>query len=137
MNFRPRAKNKPELNLIPLIDVLIVLLIFLVLTTTFSHETALHIHLPEASNHEQDKGNGIELVIDADGHYIVNGRTVLSDDVDSIKQALLDAAGQDKDPLVTINADKSTRHQAVISALDAAGQLGFVHVTFAIKSADK
>ena len=134
MNFRPRAKSRPELNLIPLIDVLIVLLIFLVLTTTFSHEAALHIHLPEASNHEEDKDKGIELVIDADGHYIVNGHIVLNNDVDSIKQALLEAAAGNRDPLVTINADKSTRHQAVISALDAAGQLGFVHVTFAIKA---
>jgi biopolymer transport protein ExbD len=137
MNFRPRGKSRPELNLIPLIDVLIVLLIFLVLTTTFSHEAALHIHLPEASDHAQDKDNGIELVIDGEGHYTINGHFVLSNDEESIKKALLEAAGQNKDPLVTISADKSTRHQSVISALDAAGQLGFVHVTFATKSADK
>ena len=137
MNFRPHNKAKPELNLIPLIDVLIVLLIFLVLTTTFSHEAALHIHLPEASMHEQDKSKGIELVIDAEGNYTINGQHVFNANEGSIKKALLEAAGNDKDPLVTINADKATRHQAVISALDAAGQLGFVHVTFAIKSADK
>ena len=134
MNFRNRGKNKPELNLIPLIDVLIVLLIFLVLTTTFSHEAALHIHLPEASDHEQDKSSGIELVIDAQGHYSVNGLQVANDDTESVKKALLAAAGDNKDPLVTINADKTVQHQSVINALDAAGQLGFVHVTFAIKA---
>ena len=87
--------------------------------------------------HEQDKSKGIELVIDAEGNYAINGQHVFNADENSIKKALLEAAGNDKDPLVTINADKATRHQAVISALDAAGQLGFVHVTFAIKSADK
>jgi biopolymer transport protein ExbD len=136
MNFRPRGRAKPELNLIPLIDVLIVLLIFLVLTTTFSHEAALHIHLPEASDHAQDKDTGIELAIDAEGHYTINGHLVFNNDVESIKKALLEAAAGNKDPLVTISADKSTRHQSVISALDAAGQLGFVHVTFATKAVE-
>ena len=136
MNFRPRGRAKPELNLIPLIDVLIVLLIFLVLTTTFSHEAALHIHLPESSDHPQGKDNGIELVIDAEGHYTINGHLVFNNDVESIKKALLEAAAGNKDPLVTISADKSTQHQSVISALDAAGQLGFVHVTFATKAAE-
>ena len=135
MNFRPRGKVRPELNLIPMIDVLIVLLIFLVLTTTFSHEAALHIHLPEASGQASDKEAGIEWVIDAEGHYEINGHTVDNNNVESIKRALVDAAGQNKDPVVTIRADKSTRHQYVIDALDAAGQLGFVHVTFATQAA--
>jgi biopolymer transport protein ExbD len=137
MNFRPRGRAKPELNLIPLIDVLIVLLIFLVLTTTFSHEAALHIHLPQASDQPQDKDNGIELAIDAEGNYSVNGHPASGNNaVDSLKQALLQAAAGNKDPLVTIRADKSARHQSVICALDAAGQLGFVHVTFATRAAE-
>jgi biopolymer transport protein ExbD len=136
MNFRPRGRAKPELNLIPLIDVLIVLLIFLVLTTTFSHEAALHIHLPQASDHAQSKANGIELSTDEEGYYSVNGHAVSGNAVDSLKQALLEAAAGNKDPLVTIRADKSARHQSVISALDAAGQLGFVHVTFATRAAE-
>jgi biopolymer transport protein ExbD len=136
MNFRPRGRAKPELNLIPLIDVLIVLLIFLVLTTTFSHEAALHIHLPQASDQPQDKDNGIELAIDAEGNYSVNGHPASGNAVDSLKQALLAAAAGNKAPLVTIRADKSARHQSVISALDAAGQLGFVHVTFATRATE-
>lgn len=130
MNFRPRAKNKPELNLIPLIDVLIVLLIFLVLTTTFSREGALHIRLPEASGQVEENDQGIDLAIKADGRYVVNGRQLINNQMDTLKKALREAAGDNKDPLVTINADKATQHQFVVRALDAAGQLGFVHITF-------
>jgi len=137
MNFRPRGKNTPELNLIPLIDVLIVLLIFLVLTTTFSHEAALHIHLPEAGEHAEEQNKGVELTIDAEGNYLVDGHPVFPNQLEMLKKALLEAAGGNKDPLVTISADKSTRHQAVMSALDAASQLGFVHVTFAAKALEK
>ena len=137
MNFNRRGKARPELNLIPMIDVLIVLLIFLVLTTTFSHEAALHIHLPESSGHASDKDSNIEWAIDAEGHYEINGHRVDNNNLESIKRALVDAAGQNKDPVVTIRADKSTRHQFVIGALDAAGQLGFVHVTFATEAVTK
>jgi biopolymer transport protein ExbD len=134
MNFRPRRESKPELNLIPLIDVLIVLLIFLVLTTTFSREAALHIRLPEAGAPVAEEEKGVELTIDAQGRYNVNGRQVINAQIETLKQALRQAAGDDKDPLVVISADKSTQHQAVMSALDAAGQLGFVHITFASKA---
>lgn len=130
MNFRPRAKNKPELNLIPLIDVLIVLLIFLVLTTTFSREGALHIRLPEASGQAEENDKGIDLSIKSDGRYFVNGHQLVNTQLETLKKALREAAGENKDPLVTINADKATQHQFVISALDAAGQVGFVHITF-------
>ncbi len=138
MNFRPRDKNKPELNLIPMIDVLIVLLIFLVLTTTFSREAALHIQLPEVSAQpeEKDKNKDIELVIDSAGHYIVNGHQTVNNQIETLKKALQEAAGDNKDPLVVINADKAVQHQFVMSALDAAGQLGFVHVTFGAKTAE-
>ncbi len=137
MNFRPRGRNKPDLNLIPMIDVLIVLLIFLVLTTTFSREAALHIRLPEASAQAEEKEKGIDLVIEADGRYLINGHQVINNQVETLKRALAEAAGENKDPLVTISADKSAQHQWVMSALDAAGQLGFVHITFAAKTAEK
>jgi len=137
MNFRSKAKNKPEMNLIPLIDVLIVLLIFLVLTTTFSREAALHIRLPEAGAQVDDKDKGVELVIDQQGRYIINGRQVINSQIETLKKALLEAAGENKDPLVTISADKATQHQSVMTALDAASQLGFVHISFASKTAEK
>jgi len=137
MNFRPRTRTKPELNLIPLIDVLIVLLIFLVLTTTFSREGALHIRLPEASAQAEEKDKGIELAIDAQGRYRVNDRALANNQVETLKNALREAAGENKDPLVTIRADKSAQHQFVMSAMDAAGQLGFVHITFATNPVEK
>lgn len=134
MNFRPQRQDKPELNLIPMIDVLIVLLIFLVLTTTFSREAALHISLPEASAQQQSEEKGVEIVIDAEGHYGVNEHQLINTQVETLKKALLEAAGENKNPLLIIAADRKTPHQAVMSVLDAASQLGFVHITFAAKS---
>ncbi|HUL11446.1 MAG TPA: biopolymer transporter ExbD [Methylococcaceae bacterium] len=134
MNFRPQRENKPDLNLIPMIDVLIVLLIFLVLTTTFSREAALKVSLPEASSQQQAEEKGLEVVIDAEGRYVVDQHQVINTRVDTLKQALQQAAGENKDPLLIIAADQKTPHQAVMSALDAASQLGFVHITFAAKS---
>jgi biopolymer transport protein ExbD len=130
MNFRPRAKNKPELNLIPMIDVLIVLLIFLVLTTTFSREGAMRVNLPQASSQVTEKDKGIVLVVKADGRYAVNGHVLASTQLETLKQALREAAGENKDPLLTINADKLAQHQFVIGAMNAASALGFVHISF-------
>lgn len=134
MNFRPRREDKPELNLIPMIDVLIVLLIFLVLTTTFSREASLHISLPEASAEAQADEKGVEIAIDAGGHYIINRHQLINSEPETVKKALSEAAGENRSPLVIISADQKTPHQAVITALDAASQLGFVHITFAAKS---
>ncbi len=97
MNFRRQRDSKPELNLIPMIDVLIVLLIFLVLTTTFSREAALRIRLPEASSPQTVEEKGLEIVIDAEGRYVVNQRLVVNTQVDTLKKALLEAAGDDND----------------------------------------
>ena len=135
MNFRPRRDNKPELNLIPMIDVLIVLLIFLVLTTTFNREAALKIRLPEASATAQPEEKGLEIVIGAEGNYVVNQHQVINTEVETLKNALLEAAGENKSPLLVISADQKTPHQAVIRVLDAASQLGFVNITFAAESA--
>jgi biopolymer transport protein ExbD len=134
MNFRSHKRDKPELNLIPMIDVLIVLLIFLVLTTTFSRETAMHIRLPQASSDAAPEKGGVDVVIDAEGRYFVNEHQVVNNRVETLKKALINAAGDDKDPLVTISADQKTTHQAVMTLLDAAGQAGFKHITFAAES---
>ena len=130
MNFRPKTKLKPELNLIPLIDVLIVLLIFLVLTTTFSREGAMRVNLPQAGGQVEANDKGIELAIKADGGYSVNGHLLINTSMDTLKKALREAAGENRDPLLTISADKAAQHQFVLGAMDAASQLGFVHVTF-------
>ncbi|CAI8757297.1 ExbD/TolR family protein [Methylocaldum szegediense] len=134
MNFRPRRRDYPELNLIPMIDVLIVLLIFLVLTTTFSREAELQIQLPEATGQTASEEKSIDIVVDTEGRYFVNEHQVVNTQIETLKKAILEAAGERKDPLLVINADQRATHQSVITVLDAASQLGFTHVTFAAKS---
>lgn len=134
MNFRPRRRDQPELNLIPMIDVLIVLLIFLVLTTTFSREAELQIQLPEASGEAASEDKGIEVIIDHQGHYTIGGRQTVNTQPDTVKKALREAVGDQKDPLIVIDADRNAAHQSVMTVLDAAGQLGYKHITFAAKS---
>jgi biopolymer transport protein ExbD len=134
MNFRPKRRDYPELNLIPMIDVLIVLLIFLVLTTTFSREAELQISLPEASGAAPGNEKGIEIVVDAEGQYIVDNHQTVNNKVETLKRALSEAAGGKPDPLLIIDADRNASHQSVMTVLDAAGQLGYRHVTFAAES---
>lgn len=135
MNFRPHRREQPELNLIPMIDVLIVLLIFLVLTTTFSREAELQVSLPEASGAppSEDTGDEVEVVIDSQGHYIINNHQTVNERVETVQKALREAAGERPPPLIVIDADRNATHQAVMTVLDAAGQLGYKHVTFAAK----
>jgi biopolymer transport protein ExbD len=134
MNFRPRRRDTPELNLIPMIDVLIVLLIFLVLTTTFSREAELQINLPEATGTAPGETRGIEVIVDARGRLVVNGRELVNSEPETVKNALREAAGDSQDPLIVIDADRNATHQSVMTVLDAAEQAGFKHVTFAAKT---
>jgi biopolymer transport protein ExbD len=134
MNFRPRRREPPELNLIPMIDVLIVLLIFLVLTTTFSREAQLRINLPEATGEPADENKGIEVVIDAAGGLRIGERELADKSPEAIRKGLREAAGDRRDPVIVIDADRNATHQSVMSVLDAASQAGFPHVTFAAKS---
>jgi biopolymer transport protein ExbD len=117
-----------------MIDVLIVLLIFLVLTTTFSREAELQIQLPEATGQTASEEKSVDIVIDTEGRYFVNEHQVVNTQIETLKKAILEAAGEKKDPLLVINADQRATHQSVITVLDAASQLGFTHVTFAAKS---
>jgi biopolymer transport protein ExbD len=134
MNFRPQRGERLELNLIPMIDVLIVLLIFLVLTTTFARETALNITLPKAvSGANATQAPAIELIIDADGQFAVNKKRLASAELDAIKQALQDAGAQESSVL-TISADRNARHQGLITALDAASALGLTHISIAAQT---
>jgi biopolymer transport protein ExbD len=138
MNFRPRQPDPPELNLIPMIDVLIVLLIFLVLTTTFSREAQLHVRLPEApgaGGKPAAAPAGLHVIISPEGHYRINDRELPDSRLASVKQALQEAAGDNPEPLIIIDADRNTSHQSVITVLDAAGQLGYRQISFAAESA--
>lgn len=132
MNFRIRPTlEEPELNFIPLIDVLLVTVIFLVITTNFSKEAQLRIKLPEASADAALEPNSIRVAIDAKGQYFINGSQLINNNADVLRRTLQKAAGNRKDPVIVLYADGKTPHEAVIRAMDAARRLGFTHLTFA------
>ncbi|MEN8261490.1 MAG: biopolymer transporter ExbD [Pseudomonadota bacterium] len=134
MNFRGRRKGKVDISLTPMIDVVFLLLIFFMVTTTFNRETELKIRLPEAQGTEKQKETQLELTIDAEGRYYVNKHQVVNQKPETLKRAIIEAAGSSRKIPFVISADGKTPHQAVISALDVAAQLGFVHITFATKA---
>ena len=133
MNFqRGRRHEELEMNLVPLIDVLLVIIIFLVVSATFSRTSELQINLPTAeANSPQDNPQVITVEVDATGRYMVNGKTVDTADVASIASALTQAAGDGKEPTIVINADAKTTHQSVINVMEAARQANYTHITFA------
>ncbi len=138
MNFRPRRSEEPELNLVPLVDTLLVLLIFFMLTTTFDREAEFKIQLPEASVTPTERPKqSIEIIITQQGNYSVNGKTLVNTQVETLKRAILKVAEGRADLPVIISADAKTPHQAVISAMDAAGQAGFVHLSIATQQSDE
>lgn len=135
MNFRRDMREDPELNLIPMIDVLIVLLIFLFLTTTFDRQRGLTVHLPHAAGAASlPRDPPIRLIISADGHYDIAGEKIEPNRPDTLPRALKKAAGDRMDPLLVIEADESSRHQSLVSLLDAAERLGFRRISFAARS---
>jgi biopolymer transport protein ExbD len=135
MRFKKNQNHEPEINLIPFIDVLLVVLIFLMLSTTYSKLTELDLTLPSAnaSNHKE-RSNQINLLINSDGDYFVQSRRLNSKDLESLSQALSQASQNLVDPLVIISADARTTHQSVIQALEAAQQSGLKQVTFATQA---
>lgn len=137
MKFRPRRTEEPEINLIPLIDVLLMTLIFLLVTTSFSDSARLQLQLPSAGSAKTEDESGLRVAIDAQGKYFLNGRQIVSGTPDALRAGMRDAAGGDADPVVVIQADRRTPHEAVVRVLDAARRLNFTHVTFATQSAGK
>lgn len=131
MNFKRKPNDEPDLNLTPLIDVVFLLLIFFMVTTTFDRETQLKIELPQASGESRKAENVLEVSIDSKSHFFINQKEVVNSGLDTIKKALKQAAGDEKSPPLLISADGQATHQAVITVLDAASQLGFVNITFA------
>jgi biopolymer transport protein ExbD len=133
MDFRRGRKHEElEINLVPLIDVLLVIIIFLVVSATFSRINELQINLPTAeANPQQEKPLVINVGVDASGHYNVNNTKLADVTVEGIVAALRSAAGSGKEPTVVINADAKTTHQSVINVMEAARQAGYTHITFA------
>ncbi len=132
MNFRTRTQEEPEINLIPFIDVLLVILIFLMLTTTYAKFTEMKINLPNA-NAQSAKPRPKELVVlvSADGRYVINQRVLETRGVESLAAALNAAAGSAKDTVIVVTADASATHQSVINVMDAARRVGLSQLTFA------
>lgn len=133
MDFRRgQLKEDLEINLVPLIDVLLVIIIFLVVSATFSRISELKINLPTAvANPQQEKPAVIDVAIDASGHTQVNKVDITDANVASLTAALRKANAQGKDPTIIIAADAKTTHQSVINVMEAARQAGLSHITFA------
>jgi biopolymer transport protein ExbD len=133
MNFqRGRYREEPEINLIPMIDVLLVILIFLMITTTYSKFAGLEINLPTADAQAQkEQPNEVNVVVTASGDVMINKVPVAGHEVEAIVTALRRAAGDGKDPVVIINADAKATHQSVIDVMQASQQAGLSHISFA------
>jgi biopolymer transport protein ExbD len=132
MNFRRgRARDEPDINLIPLIDILIVILIFLFLTTTYSRYADLQINLPEASaTASADKPSVLSVAVDATGRYAVNGIPVVFGNSQAFASALREAAKGAKEPVVAISADAKATHQSVVNVMESARLAGYNHISF-------
>lgn len=136
MNFRRGSRDEPEINLIPFIDVLLVVLIFLMLSTTYSKFTEFQIKLPLADSAQQrDYPKEVIVAVSSDGRYMVNKTAVEGRTIEAIGIALVQAAKAGKDSVVIISADASATHQAVITVMEAARRSGFTQITFATQSA--
>ncbi|MBF5004534.1 ExbD/TolR family protein [Diaphorobacter caeni] len=135
MNFRPRAKEAPEINLIPFIDVLLVILIFLMLSTTYSKFTEMQLTLPTADVEQmRDRPKEIIVSVGADGRYAVNRSALEGKNVESVAAALSDAAKAGKESVIIISADASSPHQAVVTVMEAARRVGLSQITFATQT---
>ncbi len=136
MNFQRGKRHEDlEMNLVPLIDVLLVIIIFLVVSATFSRTSELQINLPTAeANVPQEKPLTIEVGVDASGKYVVNGKGLVDSSVAGISAALQAAANGGKEPTIIINADAKSTHQSVVDVMEASRVAGYTHITFATQA---
>jgi biopolymer transport protein ExbD len=136
MNFqRGRRRDDPEINLIPLIDVLLVILIFLMVTTTYARFAELKINLPTSGAEQtQNKPRQVEVAVDVSGNYQINNTPLALASIDALADAMKRAAGSEPEPVVVINADARTSHQSVINVMEAARRVGISRITFATQT---
>jgi biopolymer transport protein ExbD len=132
VNFQRGKEKEPlEINLVPMIDVMLVILIFLMITTTYSKYTELQINLPTAdSNKQLERSNEVTVVVSAQGQYVVNHAAVAARSVDQLADELRRAAAPLKEPVVVISADAAATHQAVIRVMEASRLAGLSQITF-------
>jgi len=134
MNFRPKEHEEVDLNITPLIDVVFLLLIFFMVSTTFDHESEVNVTLPKASKEiAQAKPDAINVAIDAQSRIYVNEKELINSRISTIKEALYDISTDLEDAPIIISADEETPYQMVIRTMDAARQLGLVKITFATR----
>ena len=136
MNFqRGKVKEPLEINLVPMIDVMLVILIFLMITTTYSKYTELQINLPSAQAERQlERPNEISILVNAQGQYVVNRNAVPFRSVEQLAGELRRASAQMQDPVVVISADANATHQAVIRVMEASRLAGLAQITFTTQS---
>jgi biopolymer transport protein ExbD len=137
MKFARKPKEDPEINLIPMIDVLLVIIIFLMLTTTYSKFAELQIKLPSADAERLERVNEINVVISASGQFLLQRKPIEFRDVSSFAEELRRAGAGMKDAVVVINADNNATHRSVIRVMDAARQAGFGQVAFAVEQTNR
>ncbi len=135
MNLRKFRRTDPDVNLTPLIDVVFLLLIFFMVSTTFNRQAEISINLPKASTEQAEaKEDPLTISIDARGRYYVNNREVINTQPSTLKRAVREAAGDRKNPPLIVSADANTPHQAVVTAMDVVRQLGFTHLSIATQT---
>ncbi len=137
MNFRRQRRERVELSLTPMIDVVFLLLIFFMVTTTFQREAALKVELPKAQGAQEARRQVLEVVVDAEGHYYIDHHELVNTRIETLKKAMRRALRPDARPVVVVAADRRAPHQAVIRVLDAARQLGLSHISFATETPDE
>ncbi len=133
MQLRASRTEDPEISLTGLIDVVFLLLIFFMVSTTFEHQAVLKVDLPEAKNVDspEDQPNSFELVIDQNGQFYLNDRQLLNGEPTTIRAAFMEAAGEDRNIPVILRADAQTPHHFVVTAMDVTAQLGFSRLSIA------
>lgn len=138
MNLRPIKKADLDLNLTPLIDVVFLLLIFFMVSSTFEHKSEINITLPKASaEYTETKLEVVSIAVDSKGRMFVNEEALLNSRLLTIREAIREAAHTFDDPTIIINADKEATHQSVVRIMDAARQLGMTKITFATQELDE
>ena len=133
MNLKPRRHEEPEINVVSLIDVVLLLVVFFMLSSRFTDEGRLHVQLPQASAVPAAAPQSEPLVVSVteSGSYLLNGRELINSSPDTLRSALLKQAGTDRGTTVTIRADGRATQQSVVTAMDVLGQLGFVRLNIA------
>lgn len=133
MKLKSRSNEEPDVNLTSLIDVVLLLLIFFMITTSFVRETEINLRLPEASAEPAsgETPEALEIMVTESGSYLVNGRQLVNNERRTLRAAIERLIGDDRSMPVQIRADANATHQAVVTAMDVTGQLGFVNINIA------